>query len=207
MTRAFEDIAFTDSVKAAQQRYGSRYNGLDRGEMRGDHLTEYEIDFLAERDSFYMASVGKNGDENGWPYIQHRGGPKGFLKVLDDKTIGFADFRGNRQYISVGNLNADDRVTLFIMDYPNRQRLKIWARARVVDMETDADMVARLSVPGYPARVERGVILTVEALDWNCPQHITPRFSEEEVRKIVIPLLEENRELKEKLARMTAHID
>jgi uncharacterized protein len=203
MTRAFEDIAFTDSVKAAQHRYGARFSGVDRGEQRQDHLGEYEIAFLAERDSFYMGSVG----ENGWPYVQHRGGPKGFLKVLDDKHIAFADFKGNRQYISVGNLNADDRVTLFLMDYPNQQRLKIWARARVVDLESDAATVAALTVPGYRARVERGVILTIEALDWNCPQHITPRFSEEEVRRIVIPLVEENRKLKEKLAQRTAHTD
>jgi hypothetical protein len=211
MTRAFEKIAYTDSVKAAQQRYGSRYDGVDRGEERQDHLSEYEIDFLAERDSFYMAStgksVGKNGDESGWPYIQHRGGPKGFLKVLDDKTIGFADFKGNRQYISVGNLNADNRVSLFIMDYPKRRRLKIWARARVVDESTDADLVAKLAVTGYQARVERGIVLSIEALDWNCPQHITSRFSEEEIRQIVIPLLEENRALKAKLAQLAEHID
>ncbi len=203
MTRAFEDIAFTNSVRAAQHRYGSRYSGLGGGGARQDILTRYEIDFLAERDSFYMGSV----SESGWPYFQYRGGPKGFLKVLDDTHIGFADFKGNRQYISVGNLNSDDRVSLFLMDYPNRQRLKIWARARIVDMDNEADLVARLAVPGYRARVERGVILTLEALDWNCPQHITPRFSDEEVRRIIFPLLEENRELKEKLAQVAAHID
>jgi hypothetical protein len=205
MTRAFEKIAYTDSVKAAQQRYGSRYDGVDRGEQRQDRLSGYESDFLAERDSFYMASTGKSGGEKGWPYMQHRGGPKGFLKVLDDKTIGFADFKGNRQYISLGNLNADNRVCLFIMDYPNQRRLKIWARAQVVDESTDADLVAKLAVPGYQARVERGIVLTVEALDWNCPQHITPRFSEEEIRQMVMPLLQENRELKAKLAQVAEH--
>jgi hypothetical protein len=202
MARAFAEIAFTDSVKAAQNRYGG-HGGMERYGEKGDRLSEYEIAFLAERDSFYMASVA----ENGWPYMQHRGGPKGFLKVLDDKTLGFADFKGNMQYISVGNLNADDRVSLFMMDYPNRQRLKIWARARVVDESIDAGLVAKLTVPGYRARVERGIILSIEALDWNCPQHITPRFSEEEVREIVIPLLEENRELKAKLAQVATHID
>jgi hypothetical protein len=205
MIPAFAEIAFTDSVKAAQRRYGNGegYSGLEGGGDRRDLLTEYEMAFLAERDSFYMASVG----ENGWPYVQHRGGPKGFIKVLDDKTIGFADFKGNRQYISVGNLNADDRVTLFIMDYPNRRRLKLWARARVVDVSTDGELVAKLAVPGYRARVERGIVLTIEALDWNCPQHITPRFSAEEVRGMITPLFEENRKLKQELAQVTAPID
>ena len=199
MARAFADIAFTDSVKQAQNRYGSRksYAGFESDGGHRDRLSENEIAFLAERDSFYMGSVG----ENGWPYVQHRGGPKGFLKVLDETTIGFADFRGNRQYISVGNLNADGRVSLFLMDYPNRQRLKLWARARVVHPDEDPKLVARLELPGYKARIERGIIMAVEAVDWNCPQHITPRFTEAEIERLVAPLIEENRALQAQLAQ------
>jgi uncharacterized protein len=198
MARAFSEIAFTDSVRSMQTRYGSRsaYAKFDFAEDRRDHLSENEIEFLAERDSFYMATVG----ENGWPYVQHRGGPKGFLKVLDDKTIGFADFRGNKQYISVGNLSTDDRVSLFIMDYPNRQRLKLWARARIVHEDEDADLVAQIELPDYDARVERGIILTIEALDWNCPQHITPRYSKAEVDGLIAPLLDEIQALKAQIA-------
>jgi uncharacterized protein len=202
MARAFSEIVFTDSVKSMQSRYGSRtaYAKFDFAEDRRDRLSEYEIEFLAGRDSFYMASVG----ENGWPYVQHRGGPKGFLRVLDEKTIGFADFRGNKQYISVGNLSTDDRVSLFFMDYPNRQRLKLWARAQIVHAEEDAALVANLEVPGYDARVERDIILTVEALDWNCPQHITPRYSKAEVDGLIAPLLDEIQELKKQIASASA---
>lgn len=197
MARAFSEIAFTESVKAMQTRYGSReaYSKFDLAEDRRDCLGEHEIDFLAERDSFYMASVG----ENGWPYIQHRGGPKGFLKVLDEKTIGFADFRGNKQYISIGNLSVDNRVSLFIMDYPNRQRLKIWARARIVHEDEDPTLVTKLAVPGYQAKLERGIIMTIEAIDWNCPQHITPRYTEAELESLIAPLLEEIQALKSQI--------
>lgn len=199
MARAFAEIAFTDSVKAAQSRYGTRKAnaGFEFDTERRDCLGEHEIAFLAERDSFYLGSVG----ENGWPYIQHRGGPKGFLKVLDGKTIGFADFRGNRQYISVGNVNADDRVSLFLMDYPNRQRLKLWARAKIVHPDDDPALIARLELPGYRARIERGIIMTIEAVDWNCPQHITPRYTQKEVERLIAPLLEANRLLKAQLAQ------
>ena len=198
MARAFSEIAFTDSVKAMQSRYESRkaYAKFDFDKDRRDYLSEYEIAFLTERDSFYMGSVG----ENGWPYVQHRGGPKGFLKVLDQKTIGFADFMGNKQYISAGNLSADDRVSLFIMDYPNRQRLKIWARARLVYENEEAALIAQLEVPGYQARVERGIIMTIEALDWNCPQHITPRYTKAEVESLIAPLLDEIQALKAQIA-------
>lgn len=202
MTRAFSEIAFTDAVKSMQTRYGSRqaYSKFDLAEDIRDSLSEQEIAFLSERDSFYLASVG----ENGWPYVQHRGGPKGFLKVLDEKTIGFADFRGNKQYISVGNLSGDDRVSLFLMDYPNRQRLKLWARARVIHGDEDADLVAQLAVPGYEAKVERGIIMTVAAVDWNCPQHITPRYTQSEVDSLIAPLLDEIQRLKAQLSSVSA---
>jgi predicted pyridoxine 5'-phosphate oxidase superfamily flavin-nucleotide-binding protein len=132
--------------------------------------------------------------ETGWPYVQHRGGPVGFVRVLDDKTIGFADFRGNRQYVSVGNLRRDDRVSLFFMDYPNRLRLKVLGRAELLDVSSER--LAELEVPNYRARVERGFIIHVEAFDWNCPQHITPRYTQAEVERMIAPLVEENRMLK-----------
>lgn len=201
MARAFSEIAFTKAVKSMQARYGSRQacSKFDLAEDQRDSLYEQEIAFLSERDSFYMASVG----ENGWPYVQHRGGPKGFLKVLDEKTIGFADFRGNKQYISVGNLSADDRVSLFFMDYPNRQRLKLWARARIVHEDEDAELVAQLAVPGYQAQVERGIIMTIAAVDWNCPQHITQRYTKAEVESLIAPLLDEIQMLKAQLSSVS----
>ncbi|RTL74908.1 MAG: pyridoxamine 5-phosphate oxidase, partial [Bradyrhizobiaceae bacterium] len=139
---------------------------------------------IAERDSFYIAT----SSENGWPYIQHRGGPKGFLRVLDDKTLAFADYRGNRQYITTGNLAANDRVCLFLMDYPRRGRLKVYARAEVKEVRDDASLVDRFANPGYKAKVERVMILHLEAFDWNCSQHITPRFTEEELAEALEPV-------------------
>jgi hypothetical protein len=183
MARAFARIAFTANVKAAQARMGSRdaYRAAELGDAEAVEFSPNEVEFIAARDSFYQGTVG----ENGWPYVQHRGGPAGFLKVLGPQTIGYADFSGNRQYISVGNLEGDDRVSLFLMDYPNQRRLKIWGRARLVDEDQDPALVARLESPDYRARVERGVIITVEAFDWNCPKYITPRFTEREVRDLV----------------------
>ncbi len=186
MARKFAAITFTPSVKAAQERYGSRHANqrFEDVEDSGDTLGDTEIEFIEARDGFYQATV----SESGWPYVQFRGGPAGFLKVLDDRTIGYADFRGNVQYLSVGNLNADNRIALILMDYANRRRLKIWARARVVDYAEDPELIARLEVPTYRARVERAMVLTIEAVDWNCPQHITPRFTEAEVDELVAPL-------------------
>jgi ferredoxin-NADP reductase/predicted pyridoxine 5'-phosphate oxidase superfamily flavin-nucleotide-binding protein len=183
MARAFASIVFTDDVKAAQARMGSRdaYRAAELGAAEVVELSPREVEFIAARDSFYQGTVG----ENGWPYVQHRGGPTGFLRVLGPKTIGYADFSGNRQYISVGNLDGDDRVSLFLMDYPAQRRLKIWGRARLVDEDKEPDLVARLESPDYRARVERGVIITVEAFDWNCPKYITPRFTEQEVRGLI----------------------
>ena len=185
MSRAFSDIAFTPTVRSVQTQRGSRaaYEPLDHTEDRRDTLTESEARFIAARDGFYQATV----SETGWPYVQFRGGPVGFLKVLDGRTIGYADFRGNVQYVSVGNLLTDDRVALILMDYAHRRRLKILGRARLVDEREDAALLARLVVPGYPARIERGVLITVEAFDWNCPKHITPRYSEAELRALSAP--------------------
>jgi predicted pyridoxine 5'-phosphate oxidase superfamily flavin-nucleotide-binding protein len=197
MGRAFAKIAFTPSVKQAQALYGSRRMNqrLEEADDAQDRLSEVETRFISERDGFYQATVG----ESGWPYVQFRGGPEGFLQVLDPKTIGFADFRGNVQYLSVGNLGADERVAMILMDYPNRRRLKIWGRARVIHERDDGELLRRLVVPGYPARVERGIVIAVEAFDWNCPQHITPRFTEREVQAAVAPLKEELRILREQL--------
>jgi predicted pyridoxine 5'-phosphate oxidase superfamily flavin-nucleotide-binding protein len=183
----FSSIAFTPAVKAVQERMGSRkaYARVASPGDTPDALGPDEEAFLAERDSFYMASLG----EDGWPYIQHRGGPKGFVRVLDAHTLGFADYRGNRQYISVGNLSKDDRVALIFVDYPNRARLKLFAHAKVVTEAEAPETLAKLAVPSYPAHLEAGVVLKVEGFDWNCPQHITPRFTEDEVRQNLAPLL------------------
>jgi uncharacterized protein len=201
MSHRFADIAFTPTVKQMQERQGSRRayaRNENVAEPFNNKLTEAEAQFIAARDSFYMASVG----ETGWPYIQHRGGPAGFVRVLDPQIIGFADFRGNRQYISVGNLLTDDRVSLFFMDYPNRRRLKLLGRARAVD-PADQHTLEQLSVPGYRAAVERGILIAVEGFDWNCPQHITERFTLDEVRLLSQPLLTRIAELEDQIQKMT----
>lgn len=197
MTQTFRDLAFTPAVRAEQERMGSRaaYEHAEGGPIQNDRLGEHEAAFIATRDSAYMATV----SETGWPYIQHRGGPPGFIKVLDDATIGFADFRGNRQYVSVGNLAGNDRVSLFFMDYPRRARLKLLGRARAVEREGNAELMARLAMPGYRGAVERAIVIAVEAFDWNCPQHITPRFTADEIAVAVAPLHERIRELEERL--------
>ncbi|QSA99799.1 pyridoxamine 5'-phosphate oxidase family protein [Methylomonas sp. EFPC1] len=179
MARAFAKISFTPDVQAVQTEMGSRaaYRTAELGEAETVALGAFEQAFIAERDSFYQATV----SQSGWPYVQHRGGPMGFLKVLDEQTMGYADFSGNRQYISVGNLRGDDRVSLLLMDYPQRQRLKIWGRARVVDTRSDPELLAKLEPTDFRAPVERGIVIRVEAFDWNCPKYITPRYSQREV--------------------------
>jgi ferredoxin-NADP reductase/predicted pyridoxine 5'-phosphate oxidase superfamily flavin-nucleotide-binding protein len=183
MTYTFGKIAFTPNVQAVQARMGSReaYRSAIQGEPEPVALSAHEIEFIHARDSFYQGTV----SENGWPYVQHRGGPTGFLKVLDARTIGYADFSGNRQYISVGNMEGDSRVSLFLMDYPAQRRLKILGRARLIDEDTEPALIAKLESPDYRARVERGVVITIEAFDWNCPKYITPRFTEPEVKALI----------------------
>lgn len=182
MKRKYPELTYTDSVKRAQEHYGTRETAsrMEEGAAAGDRLNPREIDFIGARDSFYVASVG----DTGWPYVQFRGGPRGFLKVLDERTIAWVDFRGNLQYVTTGNVTQDDRVALILMDYAGRKRLKIMARARVVDAIDDPDLVANLADPDYKAKVERAVVLTIEAFDWNCPQHITPRYTEEEFQSL-----------------------
>ena len=157
---------------------------MEESANRRDKLTERETTFIESRDHFFQASV----SETGWPYVQHRGGPAGFLKVLDERTLGFADYRGNVQYVSVGNLIHDNRVALILMDYSNQRRLKLLGLVRFIDRDTAPDLIERLVTPGYKAIVERGFIISVEAFDWNCPQHITPRFTLAEIDEMTAPL-------------------
>lgn len=198
MTSRFFNMMFTPAVKAAQAANGSRqaYAGHDDAAAEPDRLTEKEAAFIAARDSFYMATV----SEDGWPYVQHRGGPPGFLKVLDDRTLAFADFRGNRQYISVGNLAVDDKVSLFLMDYGNRARLKILGRARIVARDADPALLDRLADKGYGAKVERAMVIAVDSLDWNCSQHITPRFTQAEIADGI-------RELTDRIEHLEAQLE
>jgi hypothetical protein len=180
MTDNFTELAFTESVKAQQEKYGTRaaYSRMERGGKFRNQLTWQEKKHIADRDGFYLSSVG----ENGWPYMQFRGGPKGFLKAIDDHTLAFADFRGNGQYISTGNFIDNNKTMLFLMDYPNKRRLKIWAEAEVLDAADHPELAQQLIMPDYEAIVERIIVFKVHAFDWNCPQHIIPRYTQEEVK-------------------------
>jgi predicted pyridoxine 5'-phosphate oxidase superfamily flavin-nucleotide-binding protein len=186
MPRSFAEIAFTPSVQALQRKYGSRAQ-YARSEARAGEsaLAAREREFLEQADSFYLASVG----ENGWPYVQHRGGPRGFVRVRSPSQIAFADFRGNLQYISAGNVSRDDRVSLIVVDYAHRRRLKLLGHLQFVDVaDADAGLVASVALPGYRATVERIAIVDVVAFDWNCPQHIAERFTRDDVDAITRPL-------------------
>ncbi len=184
MAGRYLETCFTPDVLAAQAHYYGRAQAVPPQPER-DPLGEEETTFIAPRDSFYLATV----TSDGWPYVQHRGGPAGFLKVLDPHTLGFADFRGNRQLLSTGNLAASDRVALFLMDYPRRERLKLLGHARVLDAREQPDLAARLTpAPELRAKVERLFLIDVISFDWNCPQHITPRYTEEEMRAVTEPL-------------------
>jgi predicted pyridoxine 5'-phosphate oxidase superfamily flavin-nucleotide-binding protein len=193
MAHKFAQIAFTPTVRAVQLEEGSRtaYARMDEGEDHHHQLSARETAFIAARDSFYMATV----SETGWPYVQHRGGPGGFVKVLDESTIGFADYAGNRQYVSTGNLKTDNRVALFFMDYPNRKRLKMLGRVRAVG-PNEFEQLAHLRDENYPAKITRGFVIAVEGFDWNCPQHITPRYTEAEIEGQLAALRAENTQLK-----------
>lgn len=193
MSQHWREIAFTPAVADEQERQGSRDRYAGRTSPEPDRLGAAERAFLAERDGFSLASVG----ETGWPYVQHRGGPPGFLRVLDDATLGWADFRGNLQHVTTGNLTGDDRVALLVVDHARRRRLKVFGRARVT---TDPAVLARLTDPAYDAVVQRAVLVAVEGLDWNCPQHIVPRFSAAELA----PLHARLRALEEENAALRA---
>jgi predicted pyridoxine 5'-phosphate oxidase superfamily flavin-nucleotide-binding protein len=204
MSYGFLDIAITPSVQAAQAAMGSDHLWQDfKGHREFDRFTDSEAAFIADRDSFYMATV----SQTGWPYIQHRGGPRGFLKLVDERTLAFADYRGNRQYISTGNLAADDRVCLFLMDYARRSRLKVYAHVETLPLDADPDLAEFVTVPGYKAKLERIFRLRLATFDWNCPQHITPRFTEQEVNEGVRPLRERLAQLETENAELRARLE
>ena len=178
--KTFAEIAFTPAVKALQEAHGSRaaYARVQADSGPGEGLGPRETTFLANADSFYMATVG----ESGWPYVQHRGGPRGFLKVISPTRIAFADFRGNRQYVSAGNASRDSRASIIVVDYATQRRLKLLGRLRFEDVgAADPELVFAVELPDYRARVEHVVVIAVEAFDWNCPQHITQRFTLAEI--------------------------
>ena len=180
MGSAYAKTMFTSAVHRLQERYRSRAQYARMAESGASHdaLSAREREFIEERDSFYLASVSSDG----WPYVQHRGGPKGFLRVLDDRRLAFPDFRRNRQYITTGNVATDDRVSLFLMSYGEQARLKIIGHMRVVEMGSDAELERKAGVGEYAAgSVERVVVIEVVGFDWNCSQYITPRYTQEEI--------------------------
>lgn len=202
MPRAFAEIAFTPKVRAAQARLGSAagYEKFLSPDVNGGaELGPAEAAFIEARDGFYQASV----SETGWPYVQFRGGPKGFLRVIDARTIGYADYRGNRQYVSLGNLAGDSRIALILMDYPNRRRIKIWGRARVVEGEAAAEILPALHDPDYVGRPERAILITIEAFDWNCPAHIPQRLTEAELEPYLAQLRAQIADLTTENARLS----
>ena len=183
MTQRYRDLVFTPGVRAAQAANGSGDANPQAATSEGgpDELPPTEMTFIARRDCFYFATV----NASGWPYMQHRGGPPGFVRILGRRTIGIAEYRGNQQYVSLGNLADNDRASLFFMDYMNRYRLKVLARARVVDLTEDAELAEQLHDAAYEGPLERGLLFEVEAFDWNCPKYITPRFTEAELHKLM----------------------
>jgi len=197
MAQTYLHTMFGPGARALQTAAGSRasYARMEANAEYADILTSREFDFIAARDSFYIASV----SEDGWPYVQHRGGPAGFLRRIAGNRIGFADYMGNRQYLSAANLAADDRVSLFLMDYPNRRRLKLIGHARGSDDPAD---IAALMVPDYAAEPERAFVIDVVGFDWNCPQHITPRFTEAEIQRATKPLTDELAWLRARVAEL-----
>ncbi|WP_348262104.1 pyridoxamine 5'-phosphate oxidase family protein [Telmatobacter sp. DSM 110680] len=203
MGRRFAELAFTPLVKEQQRLHGSRhlYERVENSNDFGDRLGPDEEEFIRERDGFYMASV----TETGWPYIQYRGGQAGFIHVIDERTLGFADLRGNRQYITTANLKYDGRVALFFMDYPTQSRLKVLGRATSHEGDAKAEtLIASLRVPDEKTPPERAVLIQVEAFDWNCQQHITPRYSQAELARILDPMRRRLEALEEENALLKA---
>lgn len=201
MAYGFLEVAITPAVRAVQEDLGvARIWENFKGHREFDRFSEAEARFIADRDSFYMATT----SQTGWPYLQHRGGPRGFLKQLDDRTLAFADYRGNRQYISLGNLSANDKACLFLMDYPRRARLKIYAHAEAVPLDADAALTATV-LDGAQGQVERIIRLHLRSFDWNCPQHIVPRFTEAELADALRPLNDRLAQLEAENARLRGH--
>jgi len=206
MPRAFAEISFTPTVRDIQSQQGSAdgyAKFLEPEADRGDKIGPAEAEFISRMDGFFQASVSNAG----WPYVQFRGGPKGFVKVLDEKTIAYADFRGNRQYLSAGNLTDNERVSLILVDYPNRRRLKVWGRAQLIAAQDDPDLLERLHDKSYRAVPERAVIIAIEALDWNCPAHIPQRMTLEELEPVLAALRDENARLKTHNNELLAALD
>jgi uncharacterized protein len=201
MTDHYLEIATDDAVKALQERWGSRsaYSRLESGPLTNNQLGPEEIAFIEAQDSFFLASL----NDTGWPYIQHRGGPPGFLKVLENNQVGFPDFKGNRQYLSFGNILKNPRVSLFLIDYPARARLKIFGHAKLVEGESLPDPLRKIENEPGASPIERGIIIQVEAFHWNCPKYIVPRFTEEQVRTAVAPLVKRIHDLEAELARLS----
>lgn len=203
MAKNFAEIAFTDAVKKLQEKHGSR-NGYERMEKFSEvnGLTNQEMFFVENRDSFYLASIGTNE----YPYIQHRGGPKGFLKVLDSKRLGFIDFAGNKQYVSVGNMATNNNVSLIMIDYPTRARLKIFAKAEVVELKDNLELYELLDLDDYKFRPERMMVFHIEAYDWNCPQHIIPRYTIDEIETAFSPQQEYIESLEKEIKELKKQI-
>lgn len=201
----FARFAFTDGVKKLQEKYGSRssYARMESLMADKDGITESEQMFIESRDSFYIASIG----ENGYPYIQHRGGPAGFIKVIDNHTIGVVDFRGNKQYISVGNVMTHPQVSLFLMDYPHKTRLKIYADARIVELADNPELFDLIDPAEYKHTPERMLVFDVKAFDWNCPQHITPRYTVEEIKEAFAPQNEYVLKLEYEIAKLKKQLE
>lgn len=201
MTDHYLEIATGDAVKALQERWGSRsaYSRLESGPLTNNQLGPEEIAFIEAQDSFFLSSL----NDTGWPYIQHRGGPPGFLKVLENNQVGFPDFKGNRQYLSFGNILKNPRVSLFLIDYPARARLKIFGHAKLVEGESLPDPLRKIENEPGASPIERGIIIQVEAFHWNCPKYIVPRFTEEQVRTAVAPLVKRIHDLEAELARLS----
>jgi len=204
MSHQFGSLVFTPVVKALQERYGSRrqYASMEKRSTSFDRLGDDESTFIGERDSFYIASLGATG----WPYVQHRGGPKGFLKVIDEQTIAFADFSGNKQFISAGNLMTDSRVALILVDYPAQTRLKILGRAEILDGEPADPWIGQVRHASYKAKIERVFVIRVDAFDWNCPQHITPRYTSDQIKDALAPIERRMQDLAEENQRLRAQL-
>ncbi|MCF2498287.1 pyridoxamine 5'-phosphate oxidase family protein [Dyadobacter chenhuakuii] len=204
MARNYASVAFTPEVKALQERYGSRqaYAHMEQ-KATGTRLSDSESNFIQERDSFYIASIG----ENGFPYIQHRGGTKGFLHTIDPQTLTYADLRGNRQFITVGNAATNPKVSLILMDYARRARLKVYAEVEIVAINDRPDLTDLVIPEGYENIAERIVLLHIIAFDWNCPKYITPRYAMEEINQMVAPMQERIKELESEVLRLKKQND
>lgn len=204
--RTFGELAFTPAVQALQSQFGSResYARMQARQDTPNGLGPRETAFLAQADSFFLATV----SETGWPYVQHRGGPAGFLKVISPAQVAYADFRGNRQFVSAGNAMRNDRVSLIVMDYPNQQRLKLMGHLKFLPIEAaGAAMASVVALPNYRARPEHIALIDVEAFDWNCPQHITPRFTAEDIERAAQPLRDRITQLETDITRLRGGID